>query len=209
MRAKRIRIVLVFLMLLSLVACGKNDVAVENTIEPEITTEEQEVITQETEEPVVVEEEPTEHESEPDWVYFEYNNVVDDFFKVYNNTSSNLFTVEQISKGNTRAKALAYNDTLSMEVNHVDNFGDPYIAVSISAKYEDEGTILYRAFVDVIQTVYTDYDEQEIERVWNELHSSGYMVSDYDFDGIIITYVPHRDTQEFSKPRLDMNFPIE
>lgn len=201
--------IVLLLMSFCLVSCGKNGGESKITNTPEVT-ENVSVIT-EVEKVDTVEEvkEQVESTKEPELLYFKYDSVVDEFFSKYNSISSNKFKADQISKGNVQTKANARNDNLSLEIIHVDDFENPYIEVSIYSSYKDEGTVLYNAFVDTMKAECKDVSKKKIKKLWEKIHKTGYMVEDYDFNGIKISYVPHIDRQEHSEPRIDFNFPID
>lgn len=198
--------IVLLLMLFCLVSCGKSGGESKITNTPEVT--ENVIAITETEKP---EEEKEQEEStkEPELLYFQYDKEIDAFFTEYNSISKNKFKEDQISKGNVRTKANARNKKLSLEIAHVNDFDKPYIEVSIYSNYKDEDTVLYNAFVDVMKVECKDLSKKKIKKAWDKIHKSGYMVEDYDFNGINISYVSHIDTQEYSEPRIDLIFPTD
>lgn len=198
--------IVLLLMLFCLVSCGKSGGESKITNTPEVTENVIAII--ETEKPEDGKEQ-VESTKEPELLYFKYDSVVDEFFSKYNSISSNKFKADQISKGNVQTKANARNDNLSLEIIHVDDFENPYIEVSIYSSYKDEDTVLYTAFVDTMKAECKGLSKKKIKKLWEKIHKTGYMVEDYDFNGIKISYVPHIDSQEYSEPRIDFNFPID
>ena len=113
--------------------------------------------------------------------YFETDLIVNNFFVAYNAIAENPIDVTEIEKGNIKTKALVYIDDFSMEViNAADS-----LSVSISVA------------------------DDEISTAWNSIHETGYVVENYDFNGIRITYVPSKELSwGTSALRIDLSFPL-
>ena len=57
--------------------------------------------------------------------------------------------------------------------------------------------------------MYPNVADDEISTAWNAIHETGYMVEDYDFNGIKITYVPSKELSwGTSALRVDLSFPL-
>lgn len=204
--------VALLLMSVCLVSCGESEGESNVTNTPILTSTDSyvlEAVTQNSDKEKKEQVEQEESTKEPELLYFQYDKEIDAFFTEYNSISKNKFKEDQISKGNVRTKANARNKKLSLEIAHVNDFDKPYIEVSIYSNYKDEDTVLYNAFVDVMKVECKDLSKKKIKKAWDKIHKSGYMVEDYDFNGINISYVPHIDTQEYSEPRIDLIFPTD
>ena len=193
-----------------LVACGNtddnksNEDMSSNTInasEIESQVEGEEIEIQEIQNTEIVEE-----ETEEVFVYFETDDVVNSFFANYNAIAEKPIEASEIEKGNIRTKALVYIDDFSMEVINATDF----LSVSISTDLENEDTELLSVFTSCIKAMNTTVSDDEIMNAWNAIHETGYMVEDYDFNGIEITYVPSKKLSwGTSALRIDLSFPIE
>lgn len=157
------------------------------------------------EEPPKIEDSPQEVISAPESMYFESDEVIDKFFSDYNAIAEVVIPVDEIERGNIRTKALIYIDDLSLEVINAKEF----LSISMSSAIENEDTKLYAIFRDSIMAMRTDTAEEDIQSVWSTIHESGYLVEDYDFDGISITYVPAKElSRGTSNLRVDLEIPF-
>lgn len=173
-----------------LVACGTTDNEVSSKDETSNTTNVSEVQSEETE--VVMK-------------YFETDLIVNNFFVAYNAIAESPIDVTEIEIGNTKTKALVYIDDFSMEVINATDF----LSVSISVDPENEDTKLLSIFSSCIKAMYPNVTDDEISTAWNAIHETGYMVEDYDFNGIKITYVPSKELSwGTSALRIDLSFPL-
>lgn len=135
-------------------------------------------------------------------VYFESDEVVNSFFSDYNEISEIPIPSDKIEKGSIKTKALVYIDDLDMEVINARDV----LSISISTSPENEDSNLYAIFRDVIKGVDSTIPDDSIQSTWDALHETGYLVSDYDFDGITISYIP---CSLSSQPRIDLQFPMD
>lgn len=187
-----------------LVACGTTDNEITDKDETsnitsvsEVQSEETETQEQEIKSSEVVEETIT---------YFESDEIVNDFFASYNEIAESPIDINEIEKGNIRTKALVYIDDFSMEVINATDF----LSVSISVDPENEDTKLLSIFSSCIKAMNSNITDDEISSAWNAIHETGYMVENYDFNGIKITYVPSKELSwGTSALRIDLSFPIE
>lgn len=144
-------------------------------------------------------------EQESEQLFFKTDEIVNKFFSDYDAVAEITIPVEEIEKGNIRTKALVYIDDLSLEII---NAGD-FLAVSMSSSVENENTKLYAIFRDTIKAMRDDIVEEDILSAWDAIHASGYLVDNYDFDGINITYVPAKELSGGTFGlRVDMEFPL-
>lgn len=140
-------------------------------------------------------------------LFFQYDDVVNNFFEKYNLISDRPIKSTEIKKGNINTKALVYIDDFSMEIL---NTKQNSLIISISDDYKNENTNLHNVFVNCIKAMYSDLNSDEIENAWNEIHSTGYQVENYDFNDIQITYVPYKELSSgHSDLRIDLTFSIE
>lgn len=140
--------------------------------------------------------------------YFETDNVINDFFVDFNKISKHKIEFEEISKGNIDTKALVYSDNFSLEiVNSKRN--DLYISIWTSPS--NENSTMYDLFEDCIKTMNDDLKTEEIRKAWDAIHETGYMVEDYEFNGIYVTYIPYKElsNNNHSNLRIDLKFSIE
>lgn len=146
------------------------------------------------------------NEQDSELMFFESDRVVDKFFADYNAIAEVVIPAEEIEKGNIRTKALVYIDDLSLEVINADDF----LSISMSSSVENEDTKLYAIFRDTTKTMRADITEDDILSAWSAIHESGYLVEDYDFNSIKITYVPAKELSwGTSDLRVDMEFPLK
>ena len=137
--------------------------------------------------------------------YFETDLIVNSFFVAYNAIAESPIDATEIEKGNIKTKALVYIDDFSMEVINAADF----LSVSISVAPENEDTKLLSIFSSCIKAMYPNVADDEISTAWNAIHETGYMVEDYDFNGIKITYVPSKELSwGTSALRIDLSFPL-
>lgn len=137
--------------------------------------------------------------------YFESDGVVDKFFSDYNAVAEVVIPAEAIKEGNIRTKAMVYIDDLSLEITNANDF----LFVSMSSSVDNEETKLYSVFRDVIKTMNIDTADEDIQSAWNGIHETGYLVENYDFKGIIITYVPSKNLSwGASALRVDLKIPL-
>ena len=142
-------------------------------------------------------------DSEPK--YFESDEVVDQFFVAYNATAEVTIPAEKIEKGNIQTKALAYIDDLCLEIANAKDF----LSVSMSASVENEETKLFAVFRDSIKAMRENLANEDIQSAWEAIHETGYLVEDYDFNGISITYVPSKELSwGTSDLRVDLEIPL-
>lgn len=200
-----------FLLILSFCivfsSCGENK---DTQIDTEEINESDNVIVEETlniEETTNVDEGQQEEviaDSAP--IYFESDEVVDKFFNDYNSIAEVVIPAEEIEKGNIGTKALVYIDDLSLEIINASDF----LSVSMSSSVENENTKLYAIFRDTIKAINSSATNENIQSVWNAIHESGYMVEDYDFNGVSITYVPSKEVSwGTSDLRIDLEIPLK
>lgn len=143
---------------------------------------------------------------DPELLYFESDEVVNKFFTNYNTIAEVAIPAEEIEKGDIRTKALVYIDDLSLEII---NAGD-FLSVSMSSSVENEATTLYAIFRDAIKVMNADTADEDIQSAWNVIHESGYLVEDYDFNGVSITYVPSKELSwGTSDLRVNLEFPLK
>lgn len=143
---------------------------------------------------------------DPESLYFESDEIVDKFFTDYNAIAEVVIPAEEIEKGNIRTKALVYIDDLSLEIINATDF----LSVSMSSSVENEDTKLYAIFRDSIKAMSADTADEDIQSAWSTIHESGYLVGDYDFNGVSITYVPSKELSwGTSDLRVDLEFPLK
>lgn len=201
--------VLIFTICLSvfLVACGPIDV--ENTNKEEMPSETN--ISENQSEEIEVQEQDVQSsedvgEIEEAVKFFESDEIVNDFFVKYNEIAECPIDGSEIEKGNIDSKALVYIDDFSMEVINASDF----LSVSISVAPENEDTKLLSIFSSCIKAMNSTLTDDEISSAWMEIHETGYLVENYDFNGIKITYVPSKELSwGTSALRIDMSFPLE
>ena len=182
-----------------LASCGTTDNEVSSKDETSDAMNVSKVQSEETSNTEVVE------ETEVELKYFETDVIVNNFFVAYNAVSESLIDVTEIEKGNIKTKALVYIDDFSMEVINAADF----LSVSISVAPENEDTKLLSIFSSCIKAMYPNVADDEISTAWNAIHETGYMVEDYDFNGIKITYVPSKELSwGTSALRIDLSFPL-
>ena len=193
---KLIALALALVCVVGLASCGTADNDVSSKEETANTTsasEEAETQGQETQSTEVVME------------YFGTDLIVNNFFVAYNAIAESPIDATEIEKGNIKTKALVYIDDFSMEVINAADF----LSVSISVDPENENTKLLSIFSSCIKAMYPNVADDEISAAWNAIHETGYMVEDYDFNGIQITYVPSKELSwGTSALRIDLSFPM-
>lgn len=138
-------------------------------------------------------------------VYFKSDETVNRFFTKYNSFAEIKIPKSNIEQGNIKTKALVYMDDLSMEIINAHNS----LAISIGTSPTNEYSKLYSVFRDTIKSVKTDITEPDIQSAWNAIHETGYMVENYNFNKINITYIPYKELSKgHSNLRIDLDFPI-
>lgn len=138
-------------------------------------------------------------------IYFNSDNRVNEFLVDYNKRAEIVIPKESVEQGNIRNKALINTDDLWLEIIN----SNDCLYISMSSTLDDESTKLYAAFRDTIKTVQADATDEAILNAWNDIHSSGYMVNDYDFNGINISYVPSKLQTSVAKDlRVDLEIPL-
>lgn len=215
---KKMCILLALILCFSLSACGgSTDTESDSgssTISGETTTEESEnsevtvpdvdSADESTMDADLQETDTSEQDSTPR--YFESDEVVEKFFSDYNAIAEIIIPAEEIEKGNIRTKALVYIDDLSLEIINAEEF----LSISMSSSVENEDTKLYVIFRDAIWAMKSDLSEDSIQACWQAIHESGYLVEDYDFEGINVTYVPAKELSwGTSNLRVDLEIPLE
>lgn len=130
--------------------------------------------------------------------YFPSDATVNQFFVNYNAIADIPIEASEIEKGNIRTKALVYIDDLCIEVINATE----YLSVSIEVKLENEESRLLPIFSASIKAMVPDVSEKDISNTWEKLHDTEYMVDDYNFNGVKISYVPAKSTV-----RIDLEFP--
>lgn len=204
---KKFYLLLILSLCLILSACGGNSDTPTNAEEPNIPNSAVVEGTPNIEEtPEVEDRQQEEVVTDPEPIYFESDEVVDKFFTDYNAIAEVVIPVEEIEKGNIRTKALVYIDDLSLEIINASDF----LSVSMSSSVENEATTLYAIFRDTIKAMSADTADEDIQSAWNAIHESGYLVEDYDFNGVSITYVPSKELSwGTSDLRVDLEFPLK
>ncbi|MBE6879177.1 MAG: hypothetical protein E7488_08500 [Ruminococcaceae bacterium] len=196
---KVIALVLALICVFGLAGCGTTDNEVSSKNETTNTMNVSEVQS---------EEETQEQEMQNTEVvmeYFETDLIVNNFFVAYNAIAESPIDVTEIEKGNIKTKALVYIDDFSMEVINAADF----LSISISVDPENEDTKLLSIFSSCIKAMYPNVADDEISTAWNAIHETGYMVEDYDFNGIKITYVPSKELSwGTSALRIDLSFSL-
>lgn len=205
---KKFYLLLILSLCLILSACGGNSDTPTNAEESNVPNN---VVVEETpniEESPKVEDNQQQEEvtSNPKPLYFESDEIVDKFFTDYNAIAEEIIPAEEIEKGNIRTKALVYIDDLSLEIINASDF----LSISMSSSVENEATTLYAIFRDTIKVMNSDTTDEDIQSAWNAIHESGYLVEDYDFNGVSITYVPSKELSwGTSDLRVDLEFPLK
>lgn len=147
---------------------------------------------------------PVENISEP--LYFESDSIVDKFFNDYNSIAEIKIPADEIEKGNIRTKALVYIEDLSLEIINANDF----LSISMGSSPENEFTTLYAVFRDSIKAMRADITDLDIQSAWDTIHESGYLVEDYAFNDISITYVPSKELSwGTSDPSIDLEIPLQ
>lgn len=183
---KKIRIVIAFTLCLFLTSCYSNSYDDLKATLPKEKTEKKE-------------------SKKKKSVYFKSDKVVNSFFTKYNSFAEIKIPKSKIKQGNIETKALAYIEDLSMEVINTHYS----LAISIGTSPTNENSKLYSVFRDTIKSVRSDITETEIQSVWSSIHETGYLVEDYNFHEINITYVPYKElSQGHSNLRIDLKFPL-
>ncbi|MBU5627097.1 hypothetical protein KQI82_09280 [Oscillibacter sp. MSJ-2] len=196
---KKFHLLLSLCLILS--ACDGNTDTPTNAEKPNVSND---VIIEET--PNVDDNQQGEVVSDTGPLYFESDEVVDKFFTDYNAIAEVVIPVEEIEKGNIRTKALVYIDDLSLEIINANDL----LSVSMSSSIENEDTKLYAIFRDTIKAMNANTADEDIQSAWNAIHESGYLVEDYDFNSISITYVPSKELSwGTSDLRVDLEFPLK
>lgn len=205
---KKFCLLLILSLCLILSACGGNSDTPTNAEEPNVPNNAVVEETPNIEETPKVEDNQQQEEVTPDpeSLYFESDEIVDKFFTDYNAIAEVVIPAEEIEKGNIRTKALVYIDDLSLEIINASDF----LSVSMSSSVENESTTLYAIFRDTIKAMSADTADEDIQSAWNAIHESGYLVEDYDFNGVSITYVPSKELSwGTSDLRVDLEFPLK
>lgn len=136
-------------------------------------------------------------------VYFESDSIVNKFFADYNEIATIPISADMIEQGNIKTKALVYGDAFNLEVI---NSQQGTLFVSIGSTPENENTALFTIFSDCLKAKKSFTDEEVLE-VWNYLHESGYMVENYEYNGVVITYIPSVELSwGVNDPRIDLLF---
>lgn len=149
--------------------------------------------------------ETTVSESSPVLEFFEYDAVVNNFFVSYNAIATNVIKAEKIEKGYIKTKALVYADSFSLEVT---NTNSGTLAISIETKPENEDTAMFAVFSDCIKAM-TTLSNDEITNAWNAIHETGYMVENYEANGVLITYIPAKELSwGINNPSVDLTITI-
>ena len=97
---------------------------------------------------------------------------------------------------------MSYPEGLSLEVINVD---DEYYSVKIGGKPEGENTIMYEMFSNCMSGI-AGFTDEEVVEAWDVIHETGYMVEDYDYKGVVITYVP---SVELSRGRSNLRVDLK
>lgn len=139
--------------------------------------------------------------SEVQPLYFESDEVVNQYFTDYNAIAEIPIPSEEIKKGNIRTKALVYMDDFMLEVIKAPNF----LFVSISSSKENENTTLYFVFRDSIQSMNPDITELDIQGAWDKIHESNYMIDGYNLNDVSVDYKPASDYRDV---RINLEFPF-
>lgn len=205
---KKFCLLLILSLCLILSACGGNSDTPTNAEEPNVPNSAVVEGTPDIEETPEVEDNQQQEEVTPDPkpLYFESDEIVDKFFTDYNAIAEVVIPAEEIEKGNIRTKALVYIDDLSLEIINASDF----LSVSMSSSVENEATTLYAIFRDTIKAMSVGTADEDIQSAWNAIHESGYLVEDYDFNGVSITYVPSKELSwGTSDLRVDLEFPLK
>lgn len=203
---KKFYLLLTLSLCLVLSACGGNTDTPTNMETP--TSSDNSIVeeTQNSEETPKAEDNQQQEEVMPEPMYFESDEVVDKFFTDYNAIAEVPIPVEEIEKGNIKTKALVYIDDLSLEIINAKDF----LSVSMSSSVENEETKLYSVFRDTIKAMMADTADEDIQSAWDAIHESGYLVENYDFNGVSITYVPSKELSwGTSNLRVDLEFSLK
>lgn len=193
-----ISVLLVLVLALSLLsACGGESVSTPSTKTENATetnTPKNEVIPT-----------PELEVEDPKLLFFESDEVVNAFFTDYNTIAEYEIPTDTIKKGNIKTKALVYIDDLHLEIINAKDF----LSVSMGSDVENEETKLYSVFRDTIKSMRAEIEEVSIKSAWDSIHESGYLVEDYAFNDILITYVPHKELSKgHSNLRVDLEIPL-
>lgn len=197
-------LVILMCLVLSLVACGNSTEKQQGTTVPfeeTSNTENQEIIPETS---LTHDTEPSE--TEPVLEYFESDIAINAFFENYNEIATNKIDADLIEKGNIKTKAIVYANNFSLEVI---NTTDGVLSISIETEPDNEDNVMLAVFSDCIRAMHP-FSNDEIEDAWSAIHETGYMVEGYDFNGIIITYVPSKELSwGTNNPRVDLSISLE
>lgn len=203
---KKSCLLLILSLCFILSACGGNLDTPTNAEESNVSNNSVVEETPNIEETPKVEDNQKQEEVTPEPLYFESDEVVDKFFTDYNAIAEISIPADEIEKGNISTKALVYIDDLSLEIINATDF----LSVSMSSSVENEDTKLYAIFRDSIKAMSADTADEDIQSAWSTIHESGYLVGDYDFNGVSITYVPSKELSwGTSDLRVDLEFPLK
>ena len=148
---------------------------------------------------------PEPETEDPKNKFFESDEVVNNFFTDYNAIAEYEIPSDTIKKGNIKTKALVYIDDLHLEIINAKDF----LSVSMGSDVENEETKLYSVFRDTIKSMRAEIEEDSIKSAWDSIHESGYLVEDYAFNDILITYVPYKELSKgHSNLRVDLKIPL-
>lgn len=145
----------------------------------------------------------TSETEKPKVVFFDSDEVVNDFLIAYNSTAEITIPIEEVEHGNIKTKALVYMDDLYFEIIHVENPYEEdadYLSLKIGSDPENEETKLRSVFRDVIAASRPEIGEEDVASAWEEIRATGYMVEDYAMKDMTITYIPHK--------RIDIKIPL-
>ena len=136
-------------------------------------------------------------------IYFQSDEIVNNLFEAYNSIAAEPIPAEEIQKGSIATKALVYMDDFRMEII---NSKRDFLSVSIGTDEKDD-SILHDIFINCIKSMDPSITDTDLESAWTELHTTGYMVENYDLPGIKISYMPYKELSSgHSSPRFDFTF---
>lgn len=133
-------------------------------------------------------------------VLFESDETVNQLLCDYNDIAEYPFQVDEIKRGNIRAKAIIVSNDLYSEVV-VSRHGT--VSIRITSK-DEENPAFYPTFRDFALALNGDITPQELEKAWEDIQTDWYEIdynstginNVYDVDGVQMQYINSQNMNE-------------
>ncbi len=125
--------------------------------------------------------------------YYENDDVVNEFISAFNEKYPES-AITDAEQGNIKQKAYGHIDGVRVEMLNSYGAAAENYNMSVYGGNTDEATeAMFEAFEKVVTVLNPDLSDEQVNELMTYLTSQEYMVEDYEYEGLVITYVPSKE----------------